>query len=72
MAIRPTPGQLDMGQAIADVENGFPGWHCWEGIGGDLYYARRLRSGPPIVLRAETLDDLREKVQKYLVTGQRS
>jgi hypothetical protein len=55
-------------QAITDLENSFPGWHLWEGIGGDMYYARRLRSSPPITLRAESLDELRELVREYVAT----
>ena len=41
------------------------GWHFWRGVSG-LYYARRIRSSPPIVFRATTLDGLREQVRQYL------
>ena len=30
-----------------------PGWYAWAGVGGILY-ARRLKSSPPIVVRAAT------------------
>ena len=41
------------------------GWHFWRGVSG-LYYARRIRCSPPIVFRAETMDNLREQVRQYL------
>jgi hypothetical protein len=41
------------------------GWECWRGVTG-TWYARRLKSSPPIVLRAETLDGLREQVRAFL------
>jgi hypothetical protein len=48
--------------ALEDIP---PGWHYWRGVSG-LFYARRVRSSPPIVLRAETLDGLREQVREYV------
>jgi hypothetical protein len=48
-----------------DLECEFPAWHWWRGVSG-LYYARRVKSSPPVVLRAETLDELREQVRDYL------
>jgi hypothetical protein len=53
-----------------DLEREFPGWHWWRGVSG-LYYVRRVRSSPPIVLRAETLDELREQVRDYLNSKER-
>ena len=41
----------------------FPGWHAWAGVGG-IVYARRVRSSPPIVLRAHNLAVLRDRVAK--------
>jgi hypothetical protein len=41
-------------------------WHWWRGVSG-LYYARRVKSSPPIVFRAENMDDLRDQVRAYLV-----
>jgi hypothetical protein len=49
-----------------DLEREFPCWHWWRGVSG-LYYARRVKSSPPIVFRAENMDDLRDQVQAYLV-----
>ena len=43
----------------------FPCWHWWTGVSG-LYYARRLKSSPPIVFRGESLGALRELVQEYI------
>jgi hypothetical protein len=50
------------------IEREFPGWHCWEGVGDTGFYARRLLSSPPVVLRAESLDDLRVQVRDYLAS----
>jgi hypothetical protein len=41
------------------------GWEHWRGVTG-TWYARRTKSSPPIVLRAESLTDLREQVREYL------
>lgn len=48
-----------------DLELEFPCWHWWTGVSG-LFYARRVKSSPPIVLRAKSLDELRERVRAYL------
>jgi hypothetical protein len=53
---------------MADVdglETTFTGWHCWRGVSG-IWYARRVRSSPPVVLRAESLAELKELVRKYI------
>jgi hypothetical protein len=55
----------------SDIERDFPGWHAWRGVGDTGFYARRERSSPPIVLRAETLDDLRRQVWEYLGSKER-
>ena len=48
-----------------DLEREFPCWHWWRGVSG-LYYVRRVKSSPPIVLRAESKDELVGKVRVYL------
>jgi hypothetical protein len=35
------------------VTRKFPQWECWKGISG-TYYARRLKSNPPIVVSAQS------------------
>jgi hypothetical protein len=47
------------------LEAELPGWHAWRGVTG-LFYARRVKSSPPIVLRAESLDDLYEQVRAHV------
>ena len=42
-----------------------PGWYAWAGVGGILY-ARRLKSSPPIVVRAATAEELAVKVAEEL------
>jgi hypothetical protein len=51
---------------LSDIERDFPGWHAWRGVGDTGWYARRERSSPPIVLRAESLEALRQQVSAYL------
>jgi hypothetical protein len=48
--------------ALEAIELDFPCWHCWQGVAG-LLYGRRLLSSPPRVVRAETLEELRDKIQ---------
>jgi hypothetical protein len=48
-----------------DVEREFPGWHVWLGV-SSLWYARRVLSSPPVIVRAETLAELREAVRERL------
>lgn len=48
-----------------DGRDPMTGWHWWKGVSG-LFYARRPKSSPPIVLRAESLEELREQVRAYL------
>jgi len=50
---------------LKDLENDFPGWHCWKGVGGDTFYARRTRSSPPVVFRAQTIAGLREQIKDH-------
>ena len=39
------------------VNPAWPHWHAWKGVAG-LYYARRPKSSPPKVVRADSLDGL--------------
>jgi hypothetical protein len=39
----------------------FPGWHVWEGVNGQMY-ARRPRSSPAKVARADTVAGLRDGI----------
>jgi hypothetical protein len=45
----------------------FPQWHVWRGVSG-LVYARRPRTSPPVVVRAEDAVDLRDQIRR--VEGQ--
>ena len=42
----------------------YRGFHCWRGVSG-LVYGRRPRTSPPVVIRAESLDDLRAKIDAW-------
>ncbi|HYB86888.1 MAG TPA: hypothetical protein VEC76_08570 [Streptosporangiaceae bacterium] len=50
--------------SLAALRSRFPGWQVWRGVSG-LLYARRLRTSPPVVVRAVTPDDLAAKITKY-------
>jgi hypothetical protein len=40
----------------------YPAWHFWLGVSG-ICYARRPKSSPPKVVRAETWDLLRKELE---------
>lgn len=44
-----------------EYQQEFRHWWVWRGIAG-LLYARRIMSSPPRVVRAESVEDLREKI----------
>jgi hypothetical protein len=41
----------------------FPQWHVWGGVCG-LVYARRPRTSPPLVVRAENAVELRAQIER--------
>lgn len=41
------------------LEREFPGWVAWVGVGG-LWYAKRL--SPPLVFRAASEDEMRQRI----------
>lgn len=41
----------------------FPHWHVWRGVSG-LVYARRPRTSPPVVVRAENVADLSDQIRR--------
>ena len=51
--------------ALDDVARDYPRWHCWAGISG-LFYARLLRSSPPVVVRGEDAADLRDSIRDWI------
>lgn len=48
-------------QQAGDIETEFPGWEAFRGV-NLLWYARLLLSSPPVVLRGESLTDLRDQI----------
>jgi hypothetical protein len=48
---------------LEDIGREFPGWYAWVGVSGVLY-ARRPLTSPPWVVRAETVDQLRDKIRE--------
>jgi hypothetical protein len=57
---------------VADLDDleELAAWQFWVGVSG-LFYARRPKSSPPVVLRAETLDELRELVRQHIASKAR-
>jgi hypothetical protein len=49
--------------ALDDVRAEFPGWHCWEGVGGRLYASLR-KSSPPLVVGAMSTLMLRQRIRE--------
>jgi hypothetical protein len=39
-----------------------PGWHAWRGV-NMLYYARLPKTSPPVVVRGEDPEDLRDMIK---------
>jgi hypothetical protein len=52
------------GAELAALQGRFPGWQAWRGVSG-LLYARRLRTSPPVIVRAATADDLAAKITEH-------
>jgi len=48
---------------LAAVEADYPGWETWVGVGGVLY-ARRPKTSPPKVVRAPSVQALREAIER--------
>jgi hypothetical protein len=44
------------------INPAWPCWHAWAGVAG-WFYARRPRTSPPKVVRAETLDGLGVQIE---------
>lgn len=62
----PGPGVEEAGDLYPDwwpveYQQEYPGWWVFRGIAG-LLYARRLKSSPPRIVRAESVDDLRGQI----------
>jgi hypothetical protein len=49
---------------LAALRGRFRGWQAWRGVSG-LLYARRLRTSPPVIVRATTADDLAAKITEH-------
>jgi hypothetical protein len=50
-------------RALHEVERDYPGWQAWPAVLAGLVYARRLRTSPPLVVRALTTDELRQAIE---------
>jgi len=48
---------------LAALVRRFPRWEAWKGVSG-LFYARWLRSSPPIVVKGESAEDLADQMNR--------
>ena len=46
-----------MSSPASEATEPYPAWHTWEGVNG-TWYARRLLTSPPAVLRSATAEGL--------------
>ena len=49
--------------ALLAIERDHPGWVAWLGV-IPMYYARWLKSTPPVVVRSATIAGLRAEIEK--------
>ena len=49
----------------ATLASDYPRWHTWLGV-NNLWYAWLQRSSPAVVLRGETLGEIRDLIQGWL------
>ena len=57
------PARRATADPLTALRGRFPGWQAWRGVSG-LLYARRLRTSPPVIVRATTADDLATKITR--------
>lgn len=57
------PNDHNQAAVLAQVDRDFPGWHAWAAALAGLVYARRLRTSPPLVVRATSVDQLRHEIE---------
>jgi len=48
---------------LAEIAQAYPAWRAWPGTVAGVLYARRPRTSPPLVVRAATLDQLRQAIE---------
>jgi hypothetical protein len=57
------PSDHGQAAALAQVDHDYPGWHAWPAALAGLVYARRPRTSPPLVVRATSVDQLRDQIE---------
>jgi hypothetical protein len=57
------PNDHDQAAALAQVDRDYPGWHAWPAALAGLVYARRPKTSPPTVVRASSVDQLRNEIE---------
>lgn len=51
------------GPTPEEIAEEFGKWHIWQGVAG-WWYARRRKTSPPVVVKAQDLAGLREELVK--------
>jgi hypothetical protein len=57
------PTDQDQASTLAEVDRDYPGWHAWPAVLAGLVYARRPRTSPPLLVRAVSVDGLRQAIE---------
>jgi hypothetical protein len=71
-----TAGELDGPEGLdatvakwrASLAREFPRWYVWRGVAGH-YYARVPRTSPPLVVRAQNAESLRDEISRAELSG---
>jgi hypothetical protein len=58
------PARRAAADPLTELRGRFPGWQAWRGVSG-LLYARRLRTSPPVIVRAATAADLAARITEH-------
>jgi hypothetical protein len=53
----------DRDREIAAIAAEFPGWEAWQSLNGQ-WHARILGTVPPVMVHAQSTDDLRERIRE--------
>jgi hypothetical protein len=53
----------DRDRQIRAIGDEFPGWEAWQGLVNGLWHARLVGSTPPVMVHAESPEELREQIR---------
>ena len=64
MSDNPRKPSLRGPESADDIETEFPGWSAFRGV-NDLVYARKKKTTPPVLLKAEDWMALRDEINRW-------